>query len=270
MPWHGVPEIRAKLWDSRERRRTQWEQIMATAVRTVFQHQNTRILRVVKEMIGKAGKPSPAHVVHALQSVGGKRARDEVYHAAAAVIRRIFRTEGSGAFAFAASFNPRRAAKPKPDVPVGYSWGNDALRHLAKRQNLIKGVSDRRFGQIMDVVRDAMLSDTWDGGSGAIADELRRFFEGDDARALLVARTESGSAANAAAKDGYKAGGADGKSWLPVPDDGRNRPEHLEMDGETVTIDEAFSNGLQFPGDPLGPPEEVCNCRCTLLPEWLA
>ena len=34
-------------------------------------------------------------------------------------------------------------------------------------------------------------------------------------------------------------------------------------------MDEAFDVGgaqLQFPGDPDGPAEEVCNCRCTLLP----
>lgn len=37
------------------------------------------------------------------------------------------------------------------------------------------------------------------------------------------------------------------------------------MDGEVKELDEAFSNGLMFPGDPDGPAEEVCNCRCALL-----
>jgi hypothetical protein len=143
------------------------------------------------------------------------------------------------------------------------------LHHLSVRKNEIQGVSDRRFQRIIDVIRDAMTTQDYDGGSGAIADRLKIFFEGDDARALLVARTEAGSAANAAAKDGYRAGGADAKSWLPVPPDGRNRPEHLAMDGETVPIDQVFSNGLSFPGDPQGDAEEICNCRCTLLPEFI-
>ncbi|EYB67406.1 hypothetical protein DEIPH_ctg041orf0001 [Deinococcus phoenicis] len=38
--------------------------------------------------------------------------------------------------------------------------------------------------------------------------------------------------------------------------DGRERDEHRAMDGETVPIDEPFSNGLMQPGEP--------NCRCVV------
>ena len=43
------------------------------------------------------------------------------------------------------------------------------------------------------------------------------------------------------------------------------RPSHRQVDGEIRELDEEFSNGLQFPGDPHGAAEEVCGCRCALL-----
>lgn len=54
------------------------------------------------------------------------------------------------------------------------------------------------------------------------------------------------------------------KGWLAAHD-ARVRESHAQVDGEFVGIDKEFSNGLQFPGDPDGRPEEVYNCRCTLI-----
>jgi hypothetical protein len=46
------------------------------------------------------------------------------------------------------------------------------------------------------------------------------------------------------------------------------RHSHLEAaqrSAQGIPLDEAFSNGLMYPGDENGPPEEVINCRCTLV-----
>ena len=40
------------------------------------------------------------------------------------------------------------------------------------------------------------------------------------------------------------------------------RPEHALIDGETVGIDETFSNGANWPGDPVLGAEGVANCTC--------
>ena len=41
------------------------------------------------------------------------------------------------------------------------------------------------------------------------------------------------------------------------------RPEHAAMNGETVPIDEAFSNGCFWPGDENGDPDTTCGCNCS-------
>lgn len=47
--------------------------------------------------------------------------------------------------------------------------------------------------------------------------------------------------------------------------DARTRDLHARVDGEIRELDEPFSNGLMFPGDPSGGAAEVVNCRCALL-----
>ena len=53
------------------------------------------------------------------------------------------------------------------------------------------------------------------------------------------------------------------KQWIATMD-GRTRDSHRWIDGEEVAYNEDFSNGLEYPGDPSGDPEEVYNCRCTM------
>lgn len=86
----------------------------------------------------------------------------------------------------------------------------------------------------------------------------------DDAES---ARTGSASTALMAAVAGFAlveagkqlVGDRAAKTW----ETGRNaRPEHSRMDGETVGIDEVFSNGANWPGDPVLGAEGVANCNC--------
>ena len=41
------------------------------------------------------------------------------------------------------------------------------------------------------------------------------------------------------------------------------RPEHAMMNGETVPIDQPFSNGCEWPGDEGGDPDTTCGCNCS-------
>ena len=50
------------------------------------------------------------------------------------------------------------------------------------------------------------------------------------------------------------------KRWIT----GENpRPEHAAMNGQTVPIDEPFSNGCDWPGDENGDPDTTCGCNCS-------
>lgn len=102
----------------------------------------------------------------------------------------------------------------------------------------------------------------------AMADDLqRRIPEMSRASAVRSARTAMTGAQNAgklaAGKKAEEMGIVSGKEWIAVVD-GRTRHSHRRLDGEVVGMDEKFSNGLRFPGDPQGKPSEVYNCRCRL------
>lgn len=86
--------------------------------------------------------------------------------------------------------------------------------------------------------------------------------------AVRIARTEghriqcqSGMDACYKAKDK----GADVVKQWDSTLDSATRESHVAVDGEIKELDEKFSNGLMFPGDPSGGAAEVVNCRCALL-----
>lgn len=102
----------------------------------------------------------------------------------------------------------------------------------------------------------------------AVARRLRSVADMDFRASMRTARTAVTSAENAGRTDAYRRAEGMGirvrKQWLATLDQ-RTRHSHRRLDGETVGVDEAFSNGLMYPGDPEGPGGEVYNCRCTLV-----
>lgn len=86
--------------------------------------------------------------------------------------------------------------------------------------------------------------------------------------AIRTARTAVTGAQNAGRMDSYFAAEKMEikcrKEWMATLD-GRTRHSHAMLDGEVVDNDKKFSNGCRFPGDPQGRPEEIYNCRCTLV-----
>lgn len=85
-------------------------------------------------------------------------------------------------------------------------------------------------------------------------------------RAKTIARTEGHRIQQTSSRDAQyaaKAKGADVVKQWNAALDGRTRDSHRRVDGEIRELDEKFSNGLMFPGDPSGSAAEVVNCRCT-------
>lgn len=91
-------------------------------------------------------------------------------------------------------------------------------------------------------------------------------------RATVIARTEAIGAMNGGRADSFTAyaeetGEELERVWLAT-DDNRTRHTHNEADGQRQPLGRPFIVGgfeLRFPGDPLGPPQEIIQCRCTML-----
>lgn len=92
---------------------------------------------------------------------------------------------------------------------------------------------------------DATAAAYFDGPGQSRADSVAA------SRVLVVASLASLSSASQH--------GAATKTWITGPNP---RPEHAQMDGETVGIDDLFSNGMNMPGDPAGGADEVAGCNC--------
>ena len=101
-----------------------------------------------------------------------------------------------------------------------------------------------------------------------IAKRLRNVQEMNKTQAIRSARTIVTGAENKGRQDSYARAEADGiilqKEWVST-NDGRTRHSHAVLDGAIVDQDKKFDNGLMYPGDPSGRPEEVYNCRCTIV-----
>ena len=99
-----------------------------------------------------------------------------------------------------------------------------------------------------------------------------------DYRAELIARTETGRAANIGSMVGATSTGlVTVKEWIAAKDNRtrripRDQFDHYNMDGKKLPMDETFKlqnkkGGFDFmlhPCDSSGSAGDVCNCRCTL------
>jgi HK97 family phage portal protein len=98
-----------------------------------------------------------------------------------------------------------------------------------------------------------------------LQDRVREVYNFSESRSLTIARTETGQAAAPARDAAMDMLGIERQEWTTAGDD-VVREIHAVMDGEIVDRGDTFSNGLAYPSDPGGDPEEVINCRCVAAP----
>lgn len=132
------------------------------------------------------------------------------------------------------------------------------------------GVSDKRNAR--KIIKQSVARGLLTGEHPSeVATRIEGLFTGDTPlspykRSLRIAQTEMHSIMNQAAYETMVAADAGGlkmkKRWDATLD-GSTRKDHRKVDGETVAIDEKFSNGLMMPGD--GGPADRINCRCALV-----
>lgn len=136
---------------------------------------------------------------------------------------------------------------------------------LERMRSRLDVLAEKVTSTTADAIRQALLEPGVAAGEDVpdLAGRLTSVFdELSSSRAEVIARTETVSGFNAASREAAGGSGVvSGKRWLTAGDD-RVRESHAAMDGEEVGLDEPYSNGLMFPGDPEGDPDETIQCRC--------
>lgn len=82
-------------------------------------------------------------------------------------------------------------------------------------------------------------------------------------RAIAIAVAAVTAASSFGSREGARQSGLREKTWQV--NSGNPRTDHAAMAGETVAIDEVFSNGMRWPGDPAGGADNNAGCECSLV-----
>jgi len=143
-------------------------------------------------------------------------------------------------------------------------------KHIADQLD-IELDSDRMLPWLEENARIAaeeINATTRDGLIQALKDDAPRtaalalFALAIDVRAPEIAASKVTTASTFGSFQGAEQAGLKTKTWQT--NSANPREAHAALDGETVALDERFSNGQLWPGDPAGGAENNANCRCSV------
>lgn len=158
-------------------------------------------------------------------------------------------------------------------IPLILPLDQEAIVRAVQIDSKISKGLYSRLGEDVELLKKKIISHVSRGISTGmsfkqVAQQLAAYTNIGFNNAVRIARTEGHRIQIQSTIDTcYKAKekGADVvKQWDSTLDK-RTRKSHQKVDGEIRELDEPFSNGLMFPGDPAGGAAEVVNCRCALL-----
>ncbi len=256
---------RAERWRSLNAERQKQQKLLAEKLRPVW---DELAKGVVSRLRGTKGGFGPA------------RAK------APRVDRIVFSVdEGQAAYAdvidpFLANLAAATGQQATNLVTTGVTFSLDTARMeaaLKARDLHMRSVAETAQGRCREALAEGLAN-------GETIDQLEaRVLEwaaqGKEGYAENVARTETGTVMNAAAREGWEQGGADGREWLAIVDDrtrganDKDTTDHLSHDGEVLFGDEQFvlagpdgDEACDYPMDPNLSAANICNCRCTSSP----
>ncbi len=152
-------------------------------------------------------------------------------------------------------------------VPKGFAvvqaTNPKILRFLAEKELKLVNVN----GTFLDGVRSTLVEGMAEQATvSELEVRLQREMEIQGGRAKNIARTETAGATNGTRTIAMQESeGIRGREWTTAGDD-NVRETHVPLDGEVIPVTGTYEVGaatLRFPGDPDGPPEEICMCRCS-------
>ena len=158
-------------------------------------------------------------------------------------------------------------------IPLAFPLDQEAMVRAVQIDSKISQGLYTRLGEDVAVLKKKIASDVTRGiASGMSFKQVAQQLSGKTNigfnNAVRIARTEGHRIQVQGTMDACytaKEKGADVVKQWDSTLDARTRDSHAKVDGEIKELDEKFSNGLMFPGDPSGGAAEVVNCRCALL-----
>lgn len=161
--------------------------------------------------------------------------------------------------------------KQDPDDVMWINIFQDKMRDIVRNEagDKIVSIVNTTEDEFKKVVREVLTVGEAEGlGIPEISETLRkeigRNLRGNAyARARAIAQTEMISASNRASQEAAMSTGFRMRKFWSTSGLSNVRDSHLQAEADSmggIEMNEAFSNGLMYPGDPNGPPEEVINC----------
>jgi hypothetical protein len=157
-------------------------------------------------------------------------------------------------------------------VPLAFPMDQEAMVRAVQLDSKISQGLYQRLGEDVSLLKRKITAQVSRGISTGmsyqqVAQQLANVSRIGYNNAIRISRTEGHRVQCQSSMDAcYKAkekGAEVVKQWNAALD-ARTRESHAMVDGEIRELDEKFSNGLMFPGDPAGGAAEVINCRCAL------
>ena len=246
-------EVKTAYWKMIDNRRMGWWGVVAKRAETIYAAEIAEITKAIK------GKDTPEEI-----EAAATRAIKELQPAWEKTMTAVLVTVLED---FGNTTAEDLGGLPKSFVgPSEGKWQFDPFSQRSQEwiaQHGAELVKTIQSTNIVDVRNVILLGKQQNLLMPEIAKNIRKFYDDRSSfKAMRIARTEVSAAAGFGQREAaMQSGVAKGKKWMSSRDD-RVRDRHFAMDGEEKQMDELYTNGLMYPGDPNGSAAEVIQCRC--------
>ncbi len=237
-------EMKAILWKRVDRRRMAWWKPASKRIEPLYENESDAVAKAIN---GKTPDKLAAVVEKAIENL-----QPEWLKMMTALMSALIEDFGNDTASDLGAEKSEKAAELK--------WTFDptsvAIRKWIQEEST-KDIVTILATNLDDVKRVILAGVDEDLSSVQIGRNLRQFYtDRSPFKAMRVARTEVTKASSFGNIEAARQSQVvQKKTWLTSRDD-RVRDEHEAMDGETVGLNDVFSNGLEYPSEPM--------CRCVL------
>lgn len=227
------------------------EKRWAPKVKTALDHQVSMVVAYVKTEGLYAGKLNLSLIVP--------------YEGLATVLRAMY--VNAGLFQANVTWSELKRLEGQKYRGFGFNkeWTEAIIQYF--RANILDKVVLQISDNTKDWIRQVLEKATEEGlGVDETVREIMTKAKDINAkRARLITRTESVRAMNyATLLTSEKSSLVLDKQWIDAKDSRERKTHILCGKQKPIEINDTFSNGLHYPGDPDGSAAEVCNCRCSI------